>query len=132
MKITGTFDVTLDPKAIHGEHTSVNELARLTIDKTFHGELAATSQGEMLSSRSAKAGSAGYVALEQVTGELHGRHGSFVLMHYGQMADGEDLLTLEVVPNSGTQDLIGLSGKMDIRIEDGQHFYDFDYELPAL
>lgn len=132
MQITGTFDVILDPKAIHGTHNSANELARLTIDKTFHGALSATSQGEMLSARSAKAGSAGYVALEQVTGTLHGRHGSFVLMHYGQMANGQDSLLLEVVPDSGTQDLVGLNGKMKIRIEDGQHFYDFDYEVPAL
>lgn len=132
MKITGTFDVTLNPQAIHGEHHSVNQLARLTIDKTFHGELSATSQGEMLSSRSAKAGSAGYVALEQVTGTLQGRHGSFVLMHYGRMSDGQDSLMLEVVPNSGTQDVVGLSGKMSIRIEDGQHYYDFDYKVPAL
>lgn len=105
------------------------KLGRMSIDKTFFGGLSAVSKGEMLSALSPVEGSAGYVALEQVTGELEGRKGGFVLQHYGRMADGGQSLMLEVVPNSGTGELVGLSGKMGIRIENGRHYYDFDYDI---
>jgi len=111
--------------------TSVDssQLCRMSIDKQFHGDLSAESKGEMLSVLTQVQGSAGYVAIEQVVGTLVGKQGSFVLQHYGVMADGTDRLILEVVPNSATNELIGLSGTMAIRIENGQHFYDFDFTL---
>ena len=74
-------------------------------------------------------GSAGYVAIEQVTGTLSGKSGSFTLQHYGKMHQDEQTLLLEVVPNSGTGELVGISGKMTIRIEGGRHYYEFDYQL---
>ena len=102
----------------------------MSIDKTFHGELAATSQGEMLSAMTKTKGSAGYVAIEQVTGNLSGKSGSFVLQHFGTMDKGSDRLILEVVPGSASGEMSGLTGTMVIKIEDGQHYYELDYDLP--
>jgi hypothetical protein len=101
----------------------------MSIEKTFSGALSALSKGEMLTATTSVEGSAGYVAIEQVTGTLSGKSGSFVLQHFGTMSQDQNFLLLEVVPSSGTGDLAGLSGKMSIRMEEGQHFYDFDYEL---
>ncbi|WP_028109561.1 DUF3224 domain-containing protein [Ferrimonas futtsuensis] len=128
MKVSGQFDVTLDPMDSYAEGTAGAVLGRMSIDKVFHGELSAVSRGEMLSVMTPVKGSAGYVAIEQVVGSLSGKHGSFVLQHFGVMADGSDRLILEVVPNSATGELAGLSGKMAIRIDEGQHFYDFEFE----
>ena len=105
-------------------------LGRRSIDKQFQGALDATSQGMMLSAGTATRGSAGYVAIEQVTGVLDGRRGSFVLQHHATMNRGEPNLSIIVVPDSGTDELTGLSGTMGIRIADGKHFYDFEYTLP--
>jgi hypothetical protein len=99
----------------------------MSIDKQFHGDLDATSQGEMLSAMSAVEGSAGYVAIERVSGTLHGRSGSFVLQHNATMTRGAPYLNIIVVPDSGTGDLVGLTGSMNIIITDGKHFYEFDY-----
>ena len=101
----------------------------MSIDKIFTGELEATSTGEMLSAMTATQGSAGHVAIEQVVGTLAGKQGSFVLQQFGTMDKGQDRLILEVVPDSGSNELAGLSGKMAIRIEAGIHFYDFEYQL---
>ncbi|MDQ2810093.1 MAG: DUF3224 domain-containing protein [Chloroflexota bacterium] len=125
---TGTFEVQLQPQQPDDPAESAL-LGRLSIDKQFHGDLAATSKGTMLSAGTAVAGSAGYVALEQVSGTLHGRNGSFVLQHNGSMARGVPQLTITVVADSGTDELLGLAGTMAIRITDAQHFYDFDYTL---
>ena len=105
----------------------------MSLDKQFHGELEATSVGEMLTAMSGSVqGSGAYVAVERVTGTLHGRNGSFALHHTGVMNRGVPQLTIMVVPDSGTGELTGLTGKLNIRIEpDGKHFYDFEYELPA-
>lgn len=129
MKITGTFEVNLQPLENYAAGKEGINLGRMSIDKTFSGPLNATSQGEMLSAMATEQGSGGYVAIEQVVGELDGKKGSFVLQHYGLMTPTSNSLLLEVVPNSGSDQLSGLSGKMAIRIEDGQHFYDFEYEL---
>ena len=129
MKISGKFDVTLNPLEFYAEGKSGINLGRMSIDKNFHGELEATSQGEMLSAMTAVQGSAGYVAIEQVVGTLSGRTGSFVLQHFGTMDKGIDRLVLEVVPDSGSGELSGLVGTMSINIKDGQHFYEFEYEL---
>ena len=129
MQISGKFDVKLNPIDSYASGTDGITLGRMSIDKTFHGDLSATSIGEMLSARTPAPGSAGYVAIEQVTGTLAGKAGSFVLQHFGTMSAGTNHLTLEVVPDSGTGELTGLSGTMGITIENGQHFYTFDYSL---
>ncbi len=125
---TGTFEVQLQPQQADDPAASAL-LGRLSIDKQFQGDLAATSKGTMLSAGTAVPESAGYVALEQVSGTLHGRSGTFVLQHNGTMARGTPHLTISVVPDSGTNELLGLVGTMAIRMTDGQHFYDFDYTL---
>jgi hypothetical protein len=101
----------------------------MTIDKQFHGDLAGTSQGQMLSAMTAVQGSAGYVAIEKVTGTLHGKSGSFVLQHHGTMTRGAPALTITVVPDSGTDQLSGLTGHMTIKLTDGKHFYEFEYTI---
>ena len=104
----------------------------MSLTKQFHGEMEATSQGEMLTAMSSVQGSGAYVAVERVTGMLAGRNGSFALQHTGVMNRGVPQLTITVVPDSGTDALTGLTGKLNIRIEpDGKHFYDFEYDLPA-
>lgn len=133
MQISGKFNVALNPQDVYAEGADGMALGRMSIDKTFFGELEATSKGEMLSSLTPTKGSAGYVAIEQVSGTLCGKTGSFVLQHFGLMDRGYDQLILEVVPDSATGELEGLKGCMKIRIEEGdQHFYDFDFHLPAL
>ena len=130
MKVSGQFDVKLHPMDFYAQGIDRIKLGRMAIEKRFKGELHATSKGEMLSAMTPVKGSAGYVAIEQVLGTLLGRKGSFVLQHFGTMNQGKDRLILEVVPDSGTDQLTGLSGTMAINIDDGQHFYEFEYELP--
>ena len=105
-------------------------LAGLTLDKVFRGDLEGTSAGRMLSAGTEVKGSAGYVAIERVSGTLRGRAGTFVLQHNGVMTRGAGQLTITVVPDSGTGDLTGLAGAMTIDITDGKHLYDFEYTLP--
>ena len=123
-RATGPFDVSLTPQSSGHE-----SFGRLIIDKTFHGDLEATSRGEMLAAGTETKGSAGYVAVEKVIGKLNGRAGSFVLQHSGTMTRGEGKLSVIVVPDSGTGELTGLSGSMTINITDGKHFYELDYTL---
>lgn len=125
---SGTFDVAITPLDLHFD--GGDKLGRMSIDKTFHGGLEATSQGEMLTAGTDVKGSAVYVAIEHVTGTLDGRKGGFTLHHRGIMNRGAAELVVNVVPDSGTGELEGISGEMNIRIEDGRHFYDFEYELP--
>lgn len=129
MKIVGTFDVNLKPLDFSVPGQDGNAFQRMSINKKFNGDLNAASQGEMLSAMTSVEGSAGYVAIERVDGTLSGKNGSFVLQHFGMMAKGEGRLILEVVPDSGAGELVGLSGKMTLNNEDGQHFYEFEYEL---
>lgn len=129
MEISGTFEVKLSPLDGVAEGSEGIKLGRMRIDKTFSGELDATSVGEMLSARTPVEGSAGYVAIEQVTGSLSGKRGSFVLQHFGVMAAGTNRLILEVVPGAATGELSGLSGEMSIDIKEGQHYYTFTYQL---
>ena len=124
---SGSFDVTLTPQM--PEEATGAAIGRLLIDKQFHGDIEATSKGQMLAAGTAIEGSAGYVAIEQATGTLHGRSGSFVLQHSGTMARGAGQLVITVVPDSGTGELVGLAGEMTITIVDGKHMYDFDYTL---
>lgn len=105
-------------------------LARTSFQKTFVGDLQATSSVEMLSAGTPTQGSAVYVALEHVTAKLGGREGHFILTHWGVMNRGQPTLQLQVAPDSGTGGLVGLVGSMQIDIRDGQHFYSFEYQLP--
>ncbi|MEL6141233.1 MAG: DUF3224 domain-containing protein [Bacteroidota bacterium] len=128
-KITGTFSVSMQPLDNYAQNTEGAQLGRMSLDKEFNGPLTAKSQGEMLTAMTSTSGSAGYVAIEKVVGKIEGKMGSFVLQHFGIMHAGENQLILEVVPASGTGELASLSGKMHIRIEEKQHYYDFEYEL---
>jgi hypothetical protein len=119
---SGTFKVKLTPQEC-GEAT----LARMEIDKRFEGDLDATSKGEMLAAGTAVKSSAGYVALERVTGSLGGRSGTFVLQHNGTMNRGEATLTVAVIPDSGTGELTGLQGTMASIMEGGVHSYTLEY-----
>jgi hypothetical protein len=121
----GTFDVKLTPR----EGTEPG-IARMSVDKRYHGELDATGKGEMLSANTEVKGSAGYVAIERVTGTLAGRSGTFVLLHNATMDRGTPNLNIVVIPDSGTGEMAGLEGRMDIIIAaDGGHSYEFDYEV---
>jgi len=124
----GTFDVKVTPQP--ADDPVAGGFGRLFIDKTFHGDLEGTSKGQMLASGSGGAGSSGaYVALEKVTGTLAGRRGSFILQHNGTMNKGVASLLVSVVPDSGTDELVGLSGTMTIIIAGGTHSYEFAYTL---
>ncbi len=125
---SGTFEVVIKPEPL-SEVAAGAALGRMSLDKCYHGALEATSRGEMLSAMGAVQGSAGYVAIERVTGVLDGREGSFYLQHSGTMTRGAPALSVNVVPDSGTGQLAGLRGTLRIRIEEGRHFYDFDYQL---
>lgn len=128
-RISGRFDVKVLPQKADNPQAEAAGLGRMALDKQFHGDLEAISQGEMLSHLDRALGSGGYVAMERVTGILAGKRGSFVLMHQATMARGNPETAIRVVPDSGTEELAGVRGTMDIRIEEKQHFYDFDYEL---
>jgi hypothetical protein len=123
----GAFNVKMVPQS--ADPAGGESIGRMLLDKRFHGALDATSKGQMLAMRTAVEGSAGYVAMEVVTGKLDGRQGSFVLQHSGTMNRGAPTLTLTVVPDSGTGELAGLSGSMKIDIAGGKHSYRFDYSL---
>ena len=126
-RATGGFDVKVTPQ----EDKTDPAIARMVLDKQFHGDLEATSKGEMLAAGGAK-GTGGYVAIEIVTGKLGGHTGTFALQHSGSMIDNAFTLIITVVPGSGTGELTGLTGKMNITIAPGgKHSYDFDYTLPA-
>lgn len=131
MKISGEFQVNLKPLEFYAKGIDGVNLGRMSIDKTFSGALDATSEGEMLSAMTTVKGSAGYIAIEQVSGTLSGKKGSFVLQHFGTMNRGKDHLVLEVVPDSGAGELAGLLGTMSIAVENGKHFYTFEYEIKS-
>ena len=123
-QVNGTFDVKLTPLA---DEAGIAVINRMAIDKRFHGPLDGHSQGQMLATRPPVDGSAGYVALERVTGTLEGRSGSFTLQHSGTMNRGAATLQLTVVPDSGSGGLAGIDGRMAITIAEGAHYYEFDY-----
>lgn len=130
-QVQGPFSVTMTPEPPFDEEGGV-VLARARFDKQFQGPLEARSVVHFISARTATPTSAGYVAIERITGTLEGRRGSFVVLHLATTQAGKDALRLELVPDSGTGELVGLRGAMTIRIVDGQHFYGFDYELPEV
>lgn len=122
---TGEFEVTMTPQPADDKAA----VGKFSIDKKFTGDLAGTSKAEMLAIMTSVEGSAGYVAMEQVTGTLNGRSGTFALQHSGTMTRGAPQLSVTVVPDSGTGQLVGLSGQMTIKNDGGKHSYEFDYRL---
>jgi hypothetical protein len=122
---TGTFTTVFEP-----QDSAEQWLGRARVRKTIDGDLTGSGHAEMLSVGTAVPGSAGYVAIDLITGVLDGRAGTFVLQHSGLMARGEGSLTVSVVPDSGTGELTGLSGTFEIVNADGVHSYTFDYDLP--
>jgi hypothetical protein len=127
----GPFDVKLAPQKADHPQAGQAGIGRMSIDKQFHGDLEAGSAGEMLAIRTEVADSAGYVAIERVTGTLHGRAGTFVLQHSSTMNRGVPQQHIDVVPDSGSGELTGLSGTMTVTIAaGGAHSYDFAYTLP--
>ncbi len=126
-RASGTFEVKLAPLSTTSPEDSTR--GRMSIDKELHGDLEGTSKGEMLTAMTSVKGSAGYVAIERVSGTLHGRTGTFVLQHTGTMTRGAQQLSITVVPDSGTGQLEGIAGKMAIIIADGKHSYDLEYTI---
>jgi len=128
-RASGSFDVKVKPQTLaEGEEAAIG---RMLLDKQFHGDLEGTSKGQMLAHMTSVKGSAGYVAMERVSGTLAGSSGTFVLQHNATMAHGVQQMNIIVVPDSGTDQLAGLEGRMEIIITDGKHSYHFDYTLPA-
>ncbi|HWM84322.1 MAG TPA: DUF3224 domain-containing protein [Kofleriaceae bacterium] len=125
-RATGAFEVTLTPQPADDPNTGIG---RLIIAKHLRGDLEGTSEGVMLAFRTPVDGSAGYVAMERVTGALHGRRGSFALQHSGTSTRGALQLSITVVPDSGTDELAGLSGRMQIIVDGGAHTYELDYTI---
>ena len=127
---SGAFDVNVIPQKPDTQVARTANLGRLTIDKQFHGDLEASAKGEMLATQSEVKGSAGYVALERVTGKLQGRSGSFVLLHSATMKRGAPETIITVVPDSGTGELTGIAGSMRIKVApDGSHSYEFEFRI---
>lgn len=126
---SGTFEVQMQPQGEPNMVDGVN-LGRLALHKQFTGDLVATGKGEMLTALTGVSGSAGYVAIERVTGTLQGRQGSFVFQHNGLMNHGAQQLSIVVVPDSGTGQLTGIAGVFILNVVDGKHTYTFDYSLP--
>ena len=126
MQASGTFEVKLTPQDDKSEDST---RGRMLINKKFYGDLEAISEGQMLTAITSVKDSAGYVAIEWVSGTLQGRKGSFVLQHSGTMTRGAPEQTVTVVPDSGADELTGLTGRMTIRIADGKHYYEFEYTL---
>lgn len=127
----GTFEVKVAPLP---EDVKVPGVAvgRMSIDKVFKGDIEGASKGEMMTAGTSVKGSAGYVAVEIVTGSIKGRSGTFTLLHHATMKEGGDFrMNIVVIPDSGTFGLKGLAGKMEIIIEGAKHSYRFDYTLPA-
>ncbi len=126
----GEFVVTMSPLAFEGADPEF-KLGRMSIDKQISGDLTASTMGQMLSAMTSTKGSAGYVAIEQVAGVLNGKRGTFVLQHSGAMNRGTLSLVVTVVPDSGTDELVGLEGEFEINVAEGKHTYEFHYRLPA-
>ena len=125
----GSFTVEMKPQAEPVTSDSVS-LGRMSLEKKFEGDLVAAGKGEMLTALTPTKGSAGYVAIERVTGVLHGKTGSFVFQHSGTMNQGTQRLSITVVPGSGTGQLTGIAGEFKINIAGGIHSYEFAYSLP--
>lgn len=129
--VTGEFEVKMGPEAMSAVAAD-SGIGRMSLDKHYHGALEADGKGEMLAYMDRALGSGAYVAMERVQGSLDGRSGAFLLHHTGVMTRNAPDLAVRVVPDSGDGELAGLAGTLNIRIEGGKHYYDFDYTLPAV
>jgi hypothetical protein len=129
-RATGPFDVKLNPLDKY-DKAEGSLMSRMSLDKQYRGDLAATGVGEMLATGTSVKGSAGYVAIERLTGTLHGKRGTFVLQHSSTLNRGAPTQGISVVPDSGTDQLTGLTGTMEVKIDDGRHLYLFEYTLPG-
>jgi len=129
-RAAGSFEVSLQPLS-NADASSHPLFGRMLLTKKFSGDLTASARGQMLSAGTNTRGSACYVAIDHVTGELDGRKGSFILQHTGSMNRGVPTLSILVVPDSGTDELAGITGTLSINIIDGKHFYDFIYSFPV-
>ena len=129
-RASGTFSVTMSAQAADPAVGDAS-IGRIGLHKQFEGGLRGEARGQMLATRSAVEGSAAYVALDRFDGELDGRRGGFALVHRGLMDRGAPQLEVLVVSDSGSGELEGLRGRLDIRIEGQAHCYDFDYTLPG-
>lgn len=123
----GTIDVTMEAEPPFLEQDGI-KLQRTAVRKEFSGDMVGTSEAQMVAAYTATPGSAGYVSIEHFTGSVDGKSGSFVLQHHGLMAKGEAELTVTIVPDSGTGDLNGISGTLEIDNDDGGHSYVLEYE----
>ena len=124
MQASGKFDVNMTPQT-----SDQIDVGRLTIEKTYRGEMQGSGKGQMLSKRTSVPGSAGYVALEHFSGNVNGVAGGFTLQHFGLMNKGESQLQVTIIPDSGTEGLAGISGALKIDMKDGEHFYVLEYEI---
>lgn len=131
MNAKGPFEVKLVPQPTTEAAREVAHLQRLSLDKVFRGALEGTSAGEMLATRTPDGHSGGYVALERFTGTLDGKRGTFALQHSSTMHEGTQSQSIQVVPGSGTDELAGLRGNMEVHIEHGAHVYDLRYDLSS-
>ena len=129
--VTGEFEVKMAPEDISSVAAG-SGIGRMSLDKHYHGALEANGKGEMLAYMDHALGSGAYVAMERVQGSLDGCAGAFLLHHSGVMTRNAPALAVKVVPDSGDGELAGLAGTLNIRIEGGKHYYDFDYTLPAV
>jgi hypothetical protein len=129
IKANGSFSVTITPMAAD-EGVGDPGIGRMALHKQFMGDLQAIARGQMLATRTPVDGSAAYVALDRVSGSLHGRNGDFSLQHRGVMNRGTPDLSISIVPDSGTDELLGIAGTMTIDIVGGKHFYALEYSLP--
>ncbi len=126
----GTFEVKVAPLPAD-DAIAATSISRFSLDKVYRGDIEGISAGEMMGAGNVAAGSAGYVAVEQVSGTVHGKHGSFALQHSSTMDQGQFDMNIKVVPGSGTEQLVGIAGVLTIIIDGKQHSYRFDYTLPA-
>ncbi len=123
--VSGEFEVKIVPV-----DSGDSQIGMMLLDKSYHGDLSATGKGRMLTGMTSVKGSAAYVAIERIDGELKGKRGTFLIQHSGTMTKDKQSLIIRVVPDSGTGDLEGLDGTMEIRIVERKHFYDFRYSMP--
>lgn len=126
---SGSFEVKMNPQT--DDKVGDPTIGRMELDKQYHGDLEATGKGQMLATMADIPGSGGYVALERVSGTLAGHRGTFALQHSGTMTRGAAVLIINVVPDSGSGELVGLAGQMTINVVEGKHFYEFEYTLAA-
>lgn len=130
MHARGTFEVQIAPMPVDA-YTDAATLGRMTIDKQFRGDMVGTGKGQMLTGMGSAKGSAAYSAIERFTGKVAGKRGSFVMQHTGVMTRGEQSLLITIVPDSGTDELAGITGTLKIIVDGKQHSYEFEYALPV-